>query len=185
MKKHPRDGYEILKEGGVGSDMAPSIAIEHHINEDGAGYPPLPYPKSQIHPGSMIVKIADVYDAFTTIRPYRSQARPREVLKMFRKQAGTMFNPEMVEAFCEMMGDYPIGSTVKLESGNIGLVVDVHPEVKDRPVVRIIQNEKGLRPKQLTLVDLARRDPQTGEFEDGVVETIDPVIRNIPVGRYI
>jgi HD-GYP domain-containing protein (c-di-GMP phosphodiesterase class II) len=183
MKRHPRDGYDILSEGGVGGDLAPNIALKHHIAYDGTGYPPVA--DDPVDAGAQIVRIADVYDAFTTIRPYRSQARPTEVLKMLRKQGGANFNPEFIEAFCEVMGEHPIGSTVKLSSGRIGLVVDVHLQLRDRPVVRILQDEQGRKPESLELVELSRRDRVTGECVDSIVETIDPVIRNIPVGRYI
>jgi putative nucleotidyltransferase with HDIG domain len=183
MKKHPADGADILREAACTNEIAPRIAIEHHLNMDGTGYPPLPY--KDILRGSRIVKIADVYDAFTTIRPYRSQARPFEVLKMLRKQAGTAFDSELVEAFCSMMGVYPIGSVVKLKSGPIGLVVETNIEASDRPVVRVLQDERGRRPRQTTLLDLAALDPETGQHTDEIVECIDPVIRNIDIGRYI
>lgn len=185
MKRHPRDGYDILREGGVGSDIAPSIAIEHHTQPDGVGYPPLPYGVERMHPGSKIVKIADAYDAFTTIRPYRSQTRPKEALKMLRSQAGQQFDGELVEAFCAMMGDYPIGSTLKLESGRIGLVVDVHGDAPDRPLVRVLRKADGRTARSLELVDLRALDPASGRPVDGIVEAIDPVIRNIPIGRYV
>lgn len=185
MKKHPKDGYDILKEGGVGSRIAPYIALEHHTAPDGTGYPPLPHPLEKMHPGSQIVKIADVYDAFTTIRPYRSQSRPQEVLKMLRKQGGTQLHGEFVEAFCEMMGEYPIGSTLKLSSGRIGLVVDVDAKAPTRPMVRLLRDAKGRRVNQLELVDLRATDPVTGAHLESVEESIDPVIRNIPIGRYI
>jgi putative nucleotidyltransferase with HDIG domain len=185
MKKHPKDGYEILKEGGVGSPIAPHIAIEHHITPLGVGYPLLPYDASRLHEGSQIVKIADVYDAFTTIRPYRSQVRPQEVLKLLRKQAGKDFHGPFVEAFCEMMGEYPIGSTLKLRSGRIALVVDVHPAAPTQPLVRLLRDAVGNRVARLELVDLRAKDPKTGLPVDEVEESIDPVIRNIPIGRYI
>jgi HD-GYP domain-containing protein (c-di-GMP phosphodiesterase class II) len=183
MKRHPRDGYDILREGGSGSPDAPLIALEHHIGPDGRGYPSLAH--KGMHPGSEIVKIADVYDAFTTIRPYRSQSRPQEVLKLLRKQAGRQFNAEYVEVFCEMMGEYPIGSTVKLRSGRIGLVVDVHLDDPKRPLVRILQDENGRRPRNMVLADLRHEEPDTGLHADEILETLDPVIRNIPIGRYI
>ncbi len=183
MKRHPRDGYEILREGGVGGDLAPNIALKHHIAYDGTGYPQVH--QNPVEDGAQIVRIADVYDAFTTIRPYRNQARPTEVLEMLRKQGGANFNPEFIEVFCEVMGEYPIGSTVKLRSGRIGLVVDVHLELRDRPVVRILQDESGATPNSLELVELSRRHRESGEYLDSIEETIDPVIRNIPVGRYI
>ncbi len=185
MKRHPVDGAEILKEAGVGSELAQRIALEHHTNPDGTGYPPLPYSADDLHTGSKIVKIADCYDAFTTIRPYRSQARPFEVLKMLKKQEGTQFDPELVEIFVEMMGVYPIGSVVKLKSGMITLVVQTNLELRDRPVVRVLQDENGRKPKTTQLIDLSEKDPVTGEYLDEVVECIDPVIRNIPIGRYV
>lgn len=182
MKKHPADGADILREAACTNEMAPRIALEHHINFDGTGYPPLPY--KEVLVGSRIVKIADVYDAFTTIRPYRSQARPFEVLKMLKKQCGTAFDAELVEAFVGAMGVYPIGSVVKLRAGGIALVVETNLEHADAPVVRVLQDEKGKRPRQTTLVDLAQRD-ERGQFVDEILECVDPVIRNIDVGRYI
>lgn len=185
MKRHPRDGYDILLEGGVGSEVAPYIALEHHTAPDGTGYPPLSYPPEQMHQGSRIVKLADVYDAFTTIRPYRSQTRPREVLKMLERQRGTHFDGDLVDAFIEMMGAYPIATTLKLQSGCIGLVVDVFRDAPDRPVVRLLRDENERPIRKLKFVDLRETDPETGEYLDGVEEAIDPVIRNIPIGRYI
>jgi hypothetical protein len=49
----------------------------------------------------------------------------------------------------------------------------------------VIQDELGSRPARTTLVDLSARIPATGEYMVEVVEAIDPVIRNIPIGRYI
>ena len=185
MKRHPRDGYDILLEGGVGSPMAPYIALEHHTAPDGTGYPPLSYPPDQMHEGSRIVKLADVYDAFTTIRPYRSQSRPKEVLKMLTRQRGTHFDGDLVDAFVEMMGEYPIATTLKLKSGRIGLVVDVFREEPTRPVVRLLRDENERPVRKIVFVDLREQDPSTGRYVDEVEEAIDPVIRNIPIGRYI
>jgi HD-GYP domain-containing protein (c-di-GMP phosphodiesterase class II) len=185
MKRHPRDGYDILLEGGVGSSIAPYIALEHHTAPDGTGYPPLSYPPEQMHEGSRIVKLADVYDAFTTIRPYRSQTRPKEVLKMLQRQRGTHFDGDLVDAFVEMMGEYPIATTLKLKSGRIGLVVDVFRDNPTRPVVRLLRDAKERPVRKMTFVDLREKSPSAGDYVDEVEEAIDPVIRNIPIGRYI
>jgi hypothetical protein len=138
-----------------------------------------------MHEGSRIVKLADVYDAFTTIRPYRSQTRPKEVLKMLQRQRGTHFDGDLVDAFVEMMGEYPIATTLKLKSGRIGLVVDIFREEPARPVVRLLRDENERPVRKITFVDLREQDPQTGEYVDEIEEAIDPVIRNIPIGRYI
>jgi len=107
------------------------------------------------------------------------------VLKMLEKQKGTQFDGDLVDAFIEMMGVYPIGSVVKLKSGSVGLVVQTNLVVRDHPMVRILQDEHGRNPEATQLVDLAKRDPVTGEYLDAIVECIDPVIRNISIGRYV
>jgi putative nucleotidyltransferase with HDIG domain len=185
MKAHPREGDEILREAGVGHEIGPRIALEHHVRPDGWGYPPLPYGESGVHPGSRIVKIADAYDAFTTIRPYRRRTTPREALAMLREQAGTMFDPDLVEAFCEMMGRHPIGSVVRLASGRLALVVDVHASTPARPMVRVLLDADGSTPGTLTFVDLRRRLTPTGAFVDRIVETVEPAAGDLPIGRYV
>ena len=185
MKAHPREGDEILREAGVGHEIGPRIALEHHVRPDGWGYPPLPYGEDGVHPGSRIVKIADAYDAFTTIRPYRTRTTPREALAMLREQSRTMFDPDLVEAFCEMMGAYPIGSVVRLASGRLALVVDVHASAPARPLVRVLRNGDGSTPGTLTFVDLRRRETPAGGFVDRIVESVEPAVGDLPVGRYV
>ncbi len=185
MKAHPREGDEILREAGVGHEIGPRIALEHHVRPDGWGYPPLSYGEGGVHPGSRIVKIADAYDAFTTIRPYRTRTTPSDALAMLREQAGTMFDPDLVEAFCEMMGRYPIGSVVRLASGRLALVVDVHASAPARPLVRVLRNGDGSTPGTLTFVDLRRRETPTGGFVDRIVESVEPAVGDLPIGRYV
>jgi hypothetical protein len=84
-----------------------------------------------------------------------------------------------------MMGEYPIATTLKLKSGRIGLVVDIFREEPARPVVRLLRDENERPVRKITFVDLREQDPQTGEYVDEIEEAIDPVIRNIPIGRYI
>jgi len=185
MKAHPREGDEILREAGVGHEIGPRIALEHHVRPDGWGYPPLPYGEGGVHPGSRIVKIADAYDAFTTIRPYRTRTTPREALAMLLEQAGTMFDPDLVEAFCEMMGRHPIGSVVRLASGRLALVVDVHASAPARPLVRVLRNADASTPGMLTFVDLRRRVTPAGGFVDHIVESVEPAVGDLPIGRYV
>jgi len=183
MRRHPPDGMDILVGAGFENSYSERVTLVHHVGFDGGGYPTTSSVAPDLY--SQIVQVADIYDAFTTIRPYRQQARPREVLQVMQKEAGKQFNPAVVEAVHRLMGETPIGSVLKLDNGQLGLVVDMGSTADNRPLVRVIQDEFGNRPENPTLLDLSARLPATGEYMVDVVEAVDPVIRNIPIGRYI
>ncbi|MHB8080292.1 MAG: HD-GYP domain-containing protein [Candidatus Krumholzibacteriia bacterium] len=183
MKRHPVDGMEILAGAGFKNLYSERVTLLHHVNYEGQGYPSTTAQRPDLL--AHIVQVADIYDAFTSIRPYRQQARPREVLETLRAGAGKDFDPAVVTAALKLMGETPMGAVLKLDNGQLGLVVDMGSSPDGRPVVRVIQDELGNRPARTTLVDLSARIPATGEYMVDVVEAIDPVIRNIPIGRYI
>lgn len=183
MKRHPVDGMEILDGAGFENLYSGRVTLLHHINFEGQGYPSSTAQQPDLL--AHIVQVADIYDAFTSIRPYRQQARPREVLETLRAGAGKDFDPAVVTAVLKLMGETPMGAVLKLDNGQLGLVVDMGSSLDGRPVVRVIQDELGSRPARTTLIDLSARIPATGEYMVDVVEAIDPVIRNIPIGRYI
>jgi putative nucleotidyltransferase with HDIG domain len=183
MKRHPVDGMEILDGAGFENLYSERVTLLHHVNFEGQGYPATTAQRPDLL--AHIVQAADIYDAFTSIRPYRQQARPLEVLETLRNGAGKDFDPAVVSAVLKLMGETPMGAVLKLDNGQLGLVVDMGSSPDGRPIVRVIQDELGSRPARTTLVDLSARIPATGEYMVEVVEAIDPVIRNIPIGRYI
>jgi len=183
MKRHPVDGMEILGGAGFENLYSERVTLLHHVNYEGQGYPSVTAQRPDLL--AHIVQAADIYDAFTSIRPYRQQARPLEVLETLRSGAGKDFDPAVVSAVLKLMGETPMGAVLKLDNGQLGLVVDMGSSPDGRPVVRVIQDELGSRPARTTLLDLSARIPATGEYMVDVIEAVDPVIRNIPIGRYI
>ncbi len=128
MKIHPQEGAQaIMAAGGPGHETAATIALEHHVRFDGSGYPhrrgsPRP------HSFSQLVTVADIYDSVTTRRPYRRAYTPGQALGVLVDGAGTMFDPDMVDAFIHMMGVYPPGSVVRLAGGEIAIVSRPDPD---------------------------------------------------------
>ncbi len=183
MRRHPLDGMEILEGAAYDNHYCGQVTLLHHVSYDGRGYPSPPKERPDIF--AHVIQAADVYDAFTTIRPYRRQARPREVLEVLAKGNGTQFNPEVVAAMQRLMGEHPIGAVLKLDNGQLGLVIDTGRAGSGRPIVRVIQDEQGRRPARTTLLDLGARLPGRTEYLVDVVEAVDPLIRNIPIGRYV
>jgi two-component system response regulator RpfG len=102
MRRHPVIGHEILK--GSASKyvrMGALIALGHHEKYDGSGYPN-GLVGDHIPLCARIVAVADVYDALTSIRPYKSAWPTSQAMEYVRAQAGKHFDPRMVEAFMGM-----------------------------------------------------------------------------------
>jgi two-component system response regulator RpfG len=99
MRRHPVIGHEILK--GSASKyvrMGALIALGHHERYDGSGYPN-GLVGDHVPLCARIVAVADVYDALTSKRPYKSAWTSDEAFDYVRSQAGRHFDPRMVEAF--------------------------------------------------------------------------------------
>ena len=102
MKQHPRWGYELAKESDVIEDASYYPILQHHEREDGTGYPS-GLGSGDIHPYSEIVAVADVFDAMTTQRCYRSAFSSFEAFKMMYADRGAL-NQNLLSKFAHLMG---------------------------------------------------------------------------------
>ena len=104
MKRHTTIGAEALDEAARRSrsggflKMAAEVARSHHERVDGGGYPE-GLSRADIPLAARIVALADVYDALTSIRVYKSAFEPEVARKMIEQESGKQFDPAIVEAF--------------------------------------------------------------------------------------
>lgn len=101
MKQHSKSGYEILKNLDMYKNGA-IFVLMHHERVDGSGYP-LGLHGSEIPLGAKIMAVADSYDAMTTDRPYRKAMDSNRAMKILRENAGSQFDPVVVDAFCRVI----------------------------------------------------------------------------------
>lgn len=153
VRKHPEVGHELLL-ASVPQCPAPvlSAVLQHHERLDGSGYP-YGLSRKDLHPYSLIAAVADVFDATTADRPYRPARPARESLMMVYESRGASFDPQVAMALIKLVGVYPVGTRVKLDSGEVGVVVAPNPDDTTRPVVEIHTGRRGqyLEPIQLSL----------------------------------
>jgi diguanylate cyclase (GGDEF)-like protein len=97
IEQHPLASEEILKPIGIFEQELPIIR-QHHERFDGSGYPDC-LKGREIVIGARILAVADVFDAMTSIRPYRMMKSCQQALKEITEYSGTQFDPEVVEAF--------------------------------------------------------------------------------------
>jgi HD-GYP domain-containing protein (c-di-GMP phosphodiesterase class II) len=101
IKKHPEWGYSILMETGHLTDEAAYISMQHHERLNGSGYP---LGMTDIHPCARICTIADIYDALTSIRPYKNAMKPFDALKVLKDEALTEFDLSILNHLIKLLG---------------------------------------------------------------------------------
>jgi len=102
MKMHPEWGYSILMETGHLTDEAAYIALQHHEQIDGSGYP-FGKKGSSIHPCARICAIADTFDALTSVRPYKDAVSPYDALRLMQKQSIYDFDYNLLTTFIKLL----------------------------------------------------------------------------------
>jgi len=161
--------------------------MEHHIwsNLEGGGYPKY-WKKDHTDFFSKIVKICDFFDAVTTERPYRKKTATREeATSWMLEKIGTEFDANLLKAFANMVGIYPIGSLVVLDTEEWGIVMETNPEaaLMTCPKVKIITDKEGNKIDG-GIIDLAKKDPETEKFKKKIVKTLDPFKYDINVSEH-
>lgn len=170
IEQHPMRSVEFLLNQRSFSKSTLSqivIAYEHHRHYDGSGYP---FGSRRPDLFSRIVTIADVYDAMTTPRPWRGALMPDESLARMMRESGRRFDPALLKTFVDTLGLYPIGTLVRLDSGDLGVVIfgGGEGERLNRPIISLV----GRDGKAGANVDLAERDP-AGKHRWSIVMTED------------
>lgn len=137
IKRHPRMGYDMLKN----SESVPSVVrvsvLQHHENSDGSGYPG-GIRDMEIYEFAQIIHICDVYDAMISRRSYKNAINPADVIEHIMANSGKMFNPELVKVFLKILMPYPEGVIVQLSDDNYAIVKENNKDFPTRPVVRLM-----------------------------------------------
>jgi len=187
VKKHPVFGVKtLLSKRSLDrfSTRAMVVAFEHHLKLDLSGYPRLSF-KKDLSLFTRIVTIADVYDSMTSGRVYaRIPLRPDEALRRMLEKQGKSFDPVLLKVFINMLGIYPVGSLVVLDTGEVGVVMEANPTELARPQVAIIADKTGKKDK-IETVDLAKIDEKTGKYKRTILKTFDPRQYKLDIARYI
>lgn len=155
IQKHTEYGFRIIKEMPGIPLLSAHCALQHHEKIDGSGYP-AGLTEAGIHPFAQWVGLLDAYDAMTNPRPYRPAIPPDHALENLCTRAGTLYDREKVDMFRSRVAVYPVGLTVRLNTGQIGIVSKSNPVFKLRPVIRVLTDERGESLKQPVEIDLSR-----------------------------
>ncbi len=161
------------------------VAYEHHMKTDLTGYPKS-IRERLLSIFSKVIAVADGFDAATSRRVYQTvPIQPDQVLKEMWENPRRGYDPVVVKAFINLIGIYPVGTCVILDTYEVALVHAPNPDVNfvHRPVVRVVTTGDGALLHPGIVADLAERDAQ-GRFPRTIVKVTDPVKYGIKVSDY-
>jgi len=178
LKLHTVDGAQILRKTPEITTLAPIVAFEHHLRADGTGYPNAQRP--QLNLATSLCGVADVYDAMRAQRVYQAAHPTDRILAVLQKNDGTQFDKNLVRRFVQLVGIYPAGNLVRLYSGEIAVVLEVHAPDPYRPRVRVVIDKDGRtleHPRDVNLFEAPEGEPSAVKAPvDPADVGIDPLV---------
>ena len=189
IRAHPVVGAEIvimMKEWGELATRMVVASFEHHLKYDLTGYPKLARKKNVTLFGR-IVTLADYYDALVRPRVYRRFPFISEkILGFMLERSGKDFDPALVKVLINMIGVFPLGTLVLLNTNEMGIVVQNQedPDLIDRPKVCLLHYSDGEYRKG-KVVDLREIDEMNQTFQRSIIRTLDPNEYNIHVAEFL
>lgn len=186
IKKHPVWGVRAilkLKKLDELTMKSAIVSFEHHMNFDHSGYPVIRQ-KMGLDLFSRIVSLADQYDAMTSARVYsRTPLAPDKALSIMMERSGTQLDPLLFKFFINMVGVYPIGTLVMLDSKELGLITESNQIFPTRPRVLLIMDRQGNRIEG-RVIDMTEKDEQDNYLRS-IQKTMDPNKYKINLAEYL
>ena len=179
IKSHPVVGANMLERTKKIPPKAISVARNHHERIDGSGYPK-GLSGNDLDEFSIITGLSDIYDALTSDRVYRKGIPPHNALRTIFALRRKQFDATWVEKFTQCLGIYPAGTLVKLNSGEIAVVLSVNRSKLLRPRIRIIFDSKGIPISGNKIIDLA----EMKYMELEIVEVLDHRTLGLDISIY-
>lgn len=171
LKRVPLRTLLRLTQASSGSDALERLAATYEVSSR-----PVPGATAFGH----LIAVPCVFDRLTRPRPPRKAMLPDQALRLLYNQVNTRFDERIVRLFAGVMGLYPVGSTVKLNSGELALVVQVSGELNAfaRPRVKVFRTAQGAPADYL--VDLMAPNEKRG-----IVSSVDPSELQLNVPQFL
>jgi putative nucleotidyltransferase with HDIG domain len=172
LKKHPVDGYQMLRKQGGFGDAALEVVHLHHERVGGQGYP-FGLKGEEIPLHARVVAVAEVYDDISSDRVYHDGIPAANCLNMMFHWAPRDFGEDLMQEFIRCIGIYPIGSLVELNTGALGIVMSSNPDSRLKPVVMLVRDREGRPYRRRPLLNLAAPGIRDGTFSWKVERVVD------------
>ena len=160
LRQHPVFGAEILERCAPRNEPLRRAVLQEHERAQGQGYP-YGLLDRDLDPIARILGVADVFEALSHPRTYRSPFTALQALERVVGMQDEYFAPQVVSALVNEISAFPLDSYVQISSGEIGRVVATDPGNILRPKVELVWDADWKRIQEDCTLDLASRPELT------------------------
>lgn len=157
-RAHVQHSLSILDRTGGVTDRVTNMVHYHHERYDGSGYPEH-LVGDQIPTFAKIAGIVDCYDALTSVRPYAHRRAPFDALREISDWREELFQAAVIEQFMQVVGVFPTGSLIELNTGVVGVVIAQNEVRRLRPRVMLLLDQYKRRLEHFEIVDMLCDNP--------------------------
>jgi HD-GYP domain-containing protein (c-di-GMP phosphodiesterase class II) len=186
MQSHPLLGVKKILRLNADKKLRSKIILgpfEHHLNPDMTGYPKTHFMK-KLSLSGRILRIADVYEALTAERRYRSRSfTPDEALRKMWGEGAKSFDMILLKSFIQMMGVFPIGSIVELTDGRFAMVMDYPDGPLALPILVHVEKKSNGSVSQGKLINLISQTVKDGSPELSIKGGVMPSSIDVSVAE--
>ncbi|ULA68884.1 MAG: Putative Metal-dependent phosphohydrolase [Nitrospira sp.] len=183
MRQHPQLAATVLTKIDLLPEAVSHIIAQHHEFQDGSGYPKLVKPGG-LSPLAQLMALADTYDDLVTSRYGRAPLLPHDAIRqLFVLGAKGRYDKNLVEVAIKMLGVYPLGSLIKLNTNECAVVIGLNHEDRLRPRIRIIRGPDGEIQSPPVESDLQHQ--ATDQPARTILRALDPRQEQIDLPQYL
>ena len=159
---HVQNGINIAMKSNQ-SKIVREVIANHHEHFDGSGYP-MGRKGGQIGLYGNMICIVDTYVSLINGRNCEVALPPNKALDFMYKQKGRLFHPQMLDQFIQVIGIYPVGTMVRLNTGDIGFVIKQNKTWRMKPVVMVVMNKHKEKLETPVHIDLMNQPKNKKEI---------------------
>ncbi|MCR5303191.1 MAG: HD domain-containing protein [Lachnospiraceae bacterium] len=138
-KKHPLVAYQALKDETWLSEGSKQVILRHHERCDGSGFPSA---AREVPFECSIVQVCDAFDELLCGICCRHE-KIYEAIDYMKVNSVRKFDPRVVDVFLQFTAVYPVGTYVRLNTGEVAVVLHQNPGKPDRPIIRMVTDSSG------------------------------------------
>ena len=168
MRAHPEHGTRLFKAFETAYPRVARVIQEEHERQDGSGYPNR-LTGDRVDEMAFVIGLADMFDALMSPRPYRRGMSPHLAIRTLLVHGKRVFPHHLLKSLIEQLSIYPLGTTVRLNTGEIGIVYQLNRQYPLRPILRVPQ-------------EAGSGDARPSKTVDMRAETSLHIVEVVPIG---
>lgn len=183
MQQHAALGLAMLQEAKEDRNAIVRIVAEHHECSNGSGFPNK-LTGDSISPLAQLVGLVDIYDGMVSRRAGRPAMLPHDAIRqLFRLGDTGQYPKDLIQTMIGSLGVYPIGSLVRMNTGEQAVVVGMNYTQRLKPVVKMITGPQGGSYITPIRVDLGAQP--AGTMTRTITKVLDPQHERVNVAMFL